>query len=143
MNEATKGTEGVSAEAGGKVERWTLERDGDRPVRFRGELLGEGECGTGGTSGCRCDWTRGVKVRIFRVAGGGYVFARLRWSRWQGEDDRAEAVVCPTPAAVVEALRDYGGRIWRAEMEALAAAAERDEGVRGVAVEEIGEGRAG
>ena len=145
MNEATKGTENAKAtEADSKVKRWTLERDGDRPLRFRGEQLGEGESGSGGTSGYRCDWNRGVKVRIFRLAsGGGYVVARSYWSHWQGEADRAEAVVCPTPHALLEALRDdVDGTLRRAEAEALDDAAGADAGIAAVAVEDLDGGKA-
>lgn len=140
MNETAKGTENArTAAADGKVKRWTLERDGDRPLRFRGEKIGEGESGSGGTSGFRCDWNRGVKVRIFRVESGGYVVARGYWSRWQNESDRSEAVVCATAAAVLEALRDddVDGTIRRAEAEALDDAAGADEGIAAVAVEDL------
>lgn len=136
MTDETKDTAAVEADS--KVKRWTLERDGDRPLRFRGEQLGEGESGSGGTSGYRCDWNRGVKVRIFRLAsGGGYVVARSYWSHWQGEDGRAEATVCPTAAALLEALRDDGGEIRRAEAAALDDAAAVDEGIAAVAVEDL------
>ncbi len=135
MTDETKDTAAVEADS--KVKRWTLERDGDRPLRFRGEQLGEGESGSGGTSGYRCDWNRGVKVTIFRLASGGYVLRRFFWSQWQGEQDRAEATVCPTAAALLEALRDDGGELRRAEAEALDDAAGADEGIAAVAVEDL------
>lgn len=125
-----------------EIKRWTIQRDGDRPLRFKGERIGEGEHGTGGNSGYRCDWNRGVKVHIYRREAGGYVVVRNYWSHWQGEDGRTEAVVCDTPASVLNALTDpdaaEGSVLRKAEADALADAALSDEGIAGVAVEDIG-----
>lgn len=121
---------------------WTCSRDGDRPLRFRGELIGEGESGSGGSSGYSCDWNRGVKVKIIRRVAGGYVLTRRYWSQWQGEGGGSEAMICGTPAALLSQLShgpegDYLGQIGRAELEALHDAAGVDGGIASVAVEDL------
>lgn len=124
---------------------FTLARDGNRPLRFRGELIGTGEHGSGG-NGYRCDWNRGVKVYIYRRASGGYVVARVGWSQWQGEHGTSEAAVCKDAAAVLAELHrdEYGDEpggsiIPPAEAEALADAAGSDEQIAAVSVEDLDE----
>lgn len=119
------------------IKRWTIQRDGNRPLCFIGERIGEGEHGSGGTSGYPCDWSRGCTVRIYRRKAGGYVVTRYYWSQWQGERGSREAAVCATPAAVLEALRDDEGAIRKAEAEALADAAGSDDGLKAVSVEDL------
>jgi hypothetical protein len=121
---------------------YQVHRDGDRPLRFRGVLLGEGEHGTGGTSGYKCDWNRGVKVRIYRRKAGGYVVTWAHWSQWQGERGQRHAEVCATPEGVLIALRggeSTGGKgeLRPAEAAALADAAESDDGLATIAVEDL------
>jgi hypothetical protein len=121
---------------------YTVRRDGDRPLRFHGMLLGEGEHGTGGTSGYKCDWNRGVRVRIYRRKAGGYVVTWAHWSQWQGERGQRRAEVCATPEGVLIALRDGEvtggtGELRAAELEALEDAATRDDGLSAIAVEDL------
>lgn len=119
------------------VKRWTIPRDGNRPLVFRGTRIGEGEHGSGGSSGYECDWNRGCKVRIYRRAVGGYVVTRYYWSQWQGEGAAHDATICADAAAVLAALRDDDGAIRRAEAEALADAAGSDEALAAVSVEDL------
>ena len=119
-----------------------LERDGDRPLAFRGEIIGEGESGSGGTSGYPCDWNRGVTVRIYRRPRAGYVVGWRSWSCWQGEGERTAARACRTPGEVLAALRagpweDGDGDLRPAEAEALSDAEDHDEGIAGIAVEDL------
>lgn len=119
------------------TKKYRIERDGDRPLRFNGVKIGEGESGSGGTSGYECDWNRGVKVSIYRTTGGNYIVRRYYWSQWQGEEDSSEAVLCHSPAELLAALRDDDGTIRRAEAEALSAAEDEDEGIATIAVEQV------
>lgn len=134
MTDETKAKEAKATDS--PIKRWTLERDGDRPLRFRGEKIGEGESGSGGTSGYKCDWTRGVRVSIYRTTGGNYVVRRNYWSCWQGEGARLSAALCRSPVEVLEALRDDDGAIRTAEAEALDEASD-DPGIATVAVEQV------
>ena len=119
------------------IKRYTIKRDGDRPLSFRGERIGEGNHGSGGTSGYKCDWNRGVCVRIYRRVVGGYVVTWYGWSCWQGEGSSYRATICATAADVVAALRDEDGTIRRAEAEALADAAGSDDALDAVSVEDL------
>jgi len=111
-----------------------LKRDGDRSLRFSGELLGEGQTGDGTYPG---DWTRGHMVRIYACSGGGYVVASSYWSRWQGEGSTHTAHVHSTPAALLGALRDEDGLIGAAEMAAWEDACDEDPALEALRYEEV------
>jgi hypothetical protein len=135
MDEQTKTSETTPEN---QIKRYTIKRDGDRPLSFRGQRIGEGNHGSGGSSGYECDWNRGVRVRIYRRAVGGYVVTWYHWSQWQGEGSSLRATICATAGDVVTALRDdEDGAIRQAEAEALADAAKVDDGLAAVSVEDL------
>lgn len=84
-------------------------RDDDRDFAFLGWLIGEGEDGTGGTSGYDCDWNRGRKFRIFLTDRGRIITRVKRWSCWQGENDQFEAAVHKDAASALAWLRRLQG----------------------------------
>jgi hypothetical protein len=96
-------------------EKITLNRDNDIPLTFVGELIGEGESGTGGNSGYRCDWNRGTKIAIYKTEGDNYVVHTHHWSCWQGESaqiasrsasrKRRSTRPSPTPMAAAFPMR--------------------------------------
>jgi hypothetical protein len=120
-------------------EQYELERTGDRKLRFRGVQLGEGESGSGGQYSC--DWTRGVRVSIYRVGetGSRYVVHRDRWSRWEGETGHDEALVVHGAEALLAALRDEDGELRRAELEAWETACALDPDLTAIACEDLDE----
>lgn len=107
----------IDGSALGEVHAHRIVRDGDRDISFRGWLLGEGESGSGGTSGYRCDWTRGVTVKIYLTTGGNYVVSKSFWSRWQGEGESFEGGIYRSGEALLEALKTDGA-LRKAEKEA-------------------------
>ena len=130
----------------GEPEAKRVVRDGDLDLAFEGWLLGEGEHGTGGSSGFRKDWTRGVHVRLWLTVGGALVAGVKRWSRWQGEVDRwaAEAFgnVGSEDAllAVLDWLRDdAGGELGEASKDAWEAACGKWPGLEGYECEAVDE----
>ena len=120
------------------IKTWRIPRDGDRDLRFRGVLLGEGEHGTGGTSGYKCDWTRGVSVRIYRTDGGKYVHRVKWWSLWQGEGEKWEVRVYASPRALLDGMmQSDDGELRPADKEAWEAACNKDEALSALECEEI------
>lgn len=111
-----------------------LRRDGDRALRFRGALLGEGESGSGGQA--RCDWTRGWQVAIYRTDSGRYVVSRERWTRWEDESGTDEAWVADSPEALLASLR-YDDEMPPAELHAWEAACKADPDLGAIAEEVI------
>ncbi|MBU2572326.1 MAG: hypothetical protein KJ725_20295, partial [Gammaproteobacteria bacterium] len=102
----------------GEPEQHRVTREGARDLAFRGRLLGTGEHGTGGNSGCTKDWTRGVHVRIYLTTGGRLVLAVHRWTRWQGEPDRYTATARDTPDTAIDWLVEDAGRLGAASKAA-------------------------
>lgn len=142
MSETTTTTKPETKPSPDRMMRRTIRRDGDRPLACTCEVIGRGSHGSGGSSGYACDNNRGVKVTIYRRQVGGYIVSRRFWSQWQGEGGRDEATICRTPADVLAALRsgaddEYPGTIRDAEAEALRDAACVDEGIDGIAVEDL------
>ncbi len=92
-------------------ETFRVSRDGARDLVFVGRLVGEGEHGTGGSSGYARDWTRGTVVKIYLTAGRRIVTAVHQWSRWQGEGDLYRAAAHETGAAALAWLVDDCGGV--------------------------------
>ena len=110
-----------------------VERDGQRDLRFEGELLAEvSDREHSGPKSNR--WT---EVRIYRTGGGRYVVATTNRTQWQGEWDKHDATVCETLGEVMDALTDDQGVLGRAEKEALQAACEIDETLRELEYEDV------
>jgi hypothetical protein len=74
----------------GEAKPHRIDRDNARALLFRGWQVATGESGSGGNSGFRCDWTRGVNVTVYLTTGGNWIVARRYWSNWQGESARDE-----------------------------------------------------
>lgn len=116
----------------------TLKRDGDRPLKLAAaRLIGSGEHGTGGNSEYRTDWTRGVKVRIYRRRAGGYAWSRTYWTRWQGESGSHQAGLAADGGELLEAIRDQDGFLLTAESEAWAGACDADPDLAPLACEVV------
>ncbi len=103
----------------GEPETWHKEREGHRDLCFKGWKLGVGENGSGGNSGYRCDWTRGVRVGIYLTVGGKFVLCRNYWSNWQGETSHREAAIYDSVQALYDGLTDDENRLQTAEKEAF------------------------
>lgn len=123
----------------GDPQEFRVLRDGDRDLRFTGWLLGEGEHGTGGNSGFRKDWTRGIVVQIYLTTGRRIVVGARRWSRWQGEGEIHTAEACRTASEALSWLEadSRDGRLGPASKAAWEAACGRYAGLEGEDVEVI------
>lgn len=110
-------------------------RDGDglRPLRASVRLLGEGDAGDRQT---RHDRTRGTDVTIYAAQAGGYIVHRQVWSKWQGEATLDYAHRCADAHALL-ALLERDSRLGAAELDALTNAAQHDDALAAVAVEDL------
>ena len=77
-----------------------LERDGDAPLVFEGELLAEARGGDP-------DRSRWHELALYRSRAGNYVLEARYESRWQGESGAREALVLDGPASLRASLRAY------------------------------------
>ena len=85
------------------MESFVIERDGDRAIRFTGELIATAASSPDTASSSYSRSTgRWTELRLFRTKGGKFVCERVGYSQWQGEHDRHEAAVVATEAAVIE-----------------------------------------
>lgn len=80
------------------MQQHTIERDGERPLRFTGELVAADDSHehSGPAS------NRWIELRLYRTKAGKFVAQRVGRTCWQGERDRHEAQVCTDQAAAVE-----------------------------------------
>lgn len=82
---------------------YKLQRDGDSPVAFAGELLNEADSqGHQGPTENR--W---YQVRIYRTMSGKFVVEIGFRTHWQGESDRNWVEICDTPAEVRRILTAF------------------------------------
>ena len=81
----------------------TLDRTGQAPLRFEGELLAESD----GRIAAGRDHNRWHAIRIFRTAGGAYVVAVGYRTQWRGELDHDWVEAREAPADLADALRYY------------------------------------
>jgi|SRR5215469_14184146 len=80
-----------------------LKRDGERDLKFRGELIAKVGNSWDKASGDYSGSTGRKSVyRLYRTASGKFVAASEGLTQWQGEHDRYDAKVCETEAEVME-----------------------------------------
>jgi hypothetical protein len=122
--------------------KFRLPRAGDVDLEFDGDLLAD-ESTKGDSRGARhVDHSRWTEIRIYRLSSGdGWVTESVGKSSRKGEVDRPRVAVCRTPGEVQRTLRrrpdsDESYMI-NAAVDALDEAAEHDERLRSVTVEEI------
>lgn len=108
--------------------------DGDREIRFEGELLGA-------SSSHRPGKPRWIEISIFKTNGGKYIVAGIGRTTLDGEDERNWAHVSETPRGCLESLHLYdsdGVRyLTRTAKVALAAACSLDEQLRDAYMVEV------
>lgn len=98
------------------MKTYTLNRDGDRNVRFTGEKLAA-------VTSKDYNSNRWTEIDIYRTAKGKLVAHIVYRTQWQGENDRSSVVICDSEDTLVESLRDdYCGQLDWVAKEALAAA---------------------
>jgi hypothetical protein len=76
--------------------------DGEREIRFRGQLLGESSSKQPGK-------TRWIELKIFRTTGGNYIVAGVGRSTNDGETDRCWAHVSESAQGALETMYMYDG----------------------------------
>jgi hypothetical protein len=82
---------------------YTLERPGDRPLTFTGEMLAESE----GRVRRGKENTRWHDVRVYRTAGGTFVVEIAYTTEWKGEEGHRLVRTAGTAEAVHEILSTY------------------------------------
>jgi hypothetical protein len=101
--------------------------DGDREIRFTGELLGH-------ASSQRPGKERWIELSIHLTKGGNYIVAGIGRTDVPGERERRWAHVCEEPGGVIEAMhlydRDSVRYLTRTARECLAQACTRDTALR-------------
>jgi len=95
-----------------EVEEFVIERDGERPIKFTGELLGEVSSSSNNASSDYSGQTgRWSILRLYRTQAGKYVCEQIGKTQWQGEHNRYSGAVCDTDQQVV----DFFGLGWLAK----------------------------
>lgn len=85
------------------MQRYELERTGDRPLAFEGELLAEASTRTTDGFGS----SRWHEMAVYRTHGGRIVLAVTWRTRWQGELDHHDVWILDTADEVADALKGY------------------------------------
>src|SRR5215831_14081360 len=105
---------------------YTLPRDGQRAVRFTGEML----AAVSGRVVQGREQNRWYEVRLFAEQTGRTVVAWEYLTLWQGEEDHAEVQTCATLPEAMNALEAFDPLQWLEGYKALMARhpQDRDEG---------------
>ncbi len=94
------------AETATALKQYTVPRDGQRNLTFRGEIIADhsGRFHNGKEA------SRFTMLTLYKTQGGKYILHSEYITYWQGEDSRDQAEICETPAEVFAALtRDDSG----------------------------------
>lgn len=85
------------------MERYTLERTGDRPLVVEGDRIAE-ESSRSPKGWGRARWH---EIAVYRTGAGRYVAHVVYRTQWEGEVEYAEAIVCDSAAELAAELRAY------------------------------------
>lgn len=118
---------------------FVVERDGDVPLVFDGNLLGEDETSVNALDKFTNSWmTRGHTARIYETKSGKYVVEFISWSGVTSEVNRYKAEVTQSPKELYDALMRLSSKgIPDAALLALRKAAMADSKLKEIAVERI------
>lgn len=117
------------SENGNEAKKYRLTRDGERDLEFEGERLAS--VSSHHYQGPRN--TRWTEIRIYRTQAGKLVVAATNRTRWEGERDTFNAVICESSADVYRTLVEWSGD----ELSDLAKEALREADLDGETVEAI------
>lgn len=119
------------------MESITLERTGERNLRFKGKMLGSASSHR--INGV--EQNRWTEYEIYKTETGKYVVAISSITCWQGEVNSYQVEVCNTPEEVYNFLTDSDGYgyclLSNQAKKALEEAAEKEPELERVLVEEI------
>lgn len=77
------------------VHQHVIDRDGERPIRFKGRRIAVASNSSNTASSDYSGSTgRSWKLELYETTGGNYVCVRTGYSQWQGEHTRYEAELC-------------------------------------------------
>jgi hypothetical protein len=86
-----------------EMKTFTVDRDGDRPLRFTGTRLATARSSS---DRARDDYSGQVGIReileLYQSQHGDYIAARTCITQWQGKHDTYEAIVSASQDAIVE-----------------------------------------
>lgn len=88
------------------MNEYTLNRTGQRPVKFTGELITESQGKPAEPQRAR-DKARNYDIRIYKTARGTYLAAITYNTDWDDEEHREDVLQCNTPAEVADCLEKY------------------------------------
>lgn len=97
------------------MKSYSLSRQGLPPIRFEGEIVGEGTTHSHQGSG-QNRWT---EVDIYRTKGGKFVVQVARMTIWEGESDHYSAASKATPKEIIDWLKGDDGTLGKASQEAV------------------------
>jgi hypothetical protein len=101
------------------TEEFTLDRTGQRPLRFKGTRIGFGTT----KHHTSTEW---INVTVYKTVGGSYIADVERVSLSQSESDVSEAFTCASPGELIAALHGDDGRLDRAAQAACEDAVKND-----------------
>lgn len=119
-------------EDSGETQEFTLERDDNLPLRFKGTLVGYNDVDIDRDP-------RGTQVQIFITGSGKIITAVYQWQRKEGlERERHKACAHGNPEAALEFLIEDGGdKLGRSSREAWDMACNVEPSLKGYDVEVI------
>jgi len=94
------------------MEQHVVERDGDRNIKFTGEMIASASSSANNAhsdySGSTGRWT---ELRLYRTKAGKFVCEQIGRTQWQGEKDRYSGAICET----TDEVQDFFGHGWLAK----------------------------
>jgi hypothetical protein len=115
------------------MQEYTVTRDGQKDLRFSGELLAE----VNNKWVAGKDNSRWHELSLYKTAGGKYVLHEVFRTQWQGEIDRHGAAVYGTAEEVLDTLTCEDGGLSELDKKLLQRAARVEPAFAGLWVEAL------
>jgi hypothetical protein len=112
------------------MSEFSLQRSGQLPLRFNGELLAVADSK-------RPDGVRWSELGIYRLDDGRYVVHSVGRTKHPNERDRFAATICDGATAVLRALVRDNGRYTDLALRALSDAANKDRALADASAEDL------
>jgi hypothetical protein len=92
---------------------FTVERDNDRAIKFKGEIVAHAKSSADQASGSSYSGSSGrwKKLTLYKTVGGKFICESVDCTQWQGEHDRFRGAICDTKDQVIE----FFGSNWLAK----------------------------
>lgn len=95
-------TENIEMES--NMEEFTVRRDSDRDIKFKGDKVASAASSANQAMGSSYSGSTGrwKELALYKTAGGKYICEKIERTQWQGERDRFHGAVCETIDQVIE-----------------------------------------